>query len=146
MIYVITQESYNNIWASIIAKLRIDRSELGSIITSGVTTEDREELLKGVIQAGVTMPYLVKLLAGYTDELPGFMDLSKLLTTCFDISSVVIMGLPSEFVFGELSKREVVKLAFEKIPSAVWMYYMANFDDRVTKMMKEMRNGTAEHA
>ena len=94
----------------------------------------------------LTMPYLVKLLAGYTDELLEFMDLSKLLTTCFDISSVVIMGLPAEFVFGELSEREVVKLAFENIPSAVWMYYMANFDDRVTKMMGEMRNGTAEHA
>lgn len=146
MIYVITQESYNNMWASIISKLRMDRSELDSIIKSGVPAKEREDLLKGVIQAGVTMPYLVKLLAGYTDELLEFMDLSKLLTTCFDISSVVIMGLPSEFVFGELSKREVVKLAFEKIPSAVWMYYMANFDDRVTKMMEEIRNGTAEHA
>lgn len=133
-------------WASIISKLRMDRSELDSIIKSGVPAKEREDLLKGVIQVGVTMPYLVKLLAGYTDELLEFMDLSKLLTTCFDISSVVIKGLPAEFVFGELSEREVVKLAFKNIPSAVWMYYMANFDDRVTKMMGEMRNGTAEHA
>lgn len=146
--YLIDRNTYNMVWAEILANVISDPECMESILSEKAIKDPEifNKCKRDATRAGLVLPMFVRIMAGYEEE-NAHMDLKYLQEVGMHITTVGVIGLPVEVVFPDIDKKpDFVPEVFEKIPAPIWLMYMARFDAAIAEKMEEIKNACTEHS